>query len=520
MSEKVNQTSPQPDFEKIYKTVCAYVECNLQSTRTKPSLEENENLSRNEVGKKKSESEEQNEKLEKDKKTILKRFEKLCSDMEAYGMQYLGMYVDAAIKLYEEKSEWKRGTKAMLVNPKSLKAFRVAHHNMTALYPLLKKINDTFPIDDYAELSLNPKAAIYGSEINKTQNGSTKKAPLQNIDIFSMLDVFLQVNDYKLFYDWVMAILRFNPSWLVDGIQKEFTPKRKELQEGVLNQLRDNDKYRNAILTILSDGANLSDFLETVIAQSQLQSRQASQEDKLKKLEEEKEKDKAKHEELQKEMSVSLQEKDDIITSLRQKENDFERCKKQLTDISKRYQAEVDINEMLAIETERRLDEIETENKDLLNELADVKEQLESLQSNYTALESDFSLKNNELMRLKETVIIKEKTAKLEVMRDLINGIKEQLYYLAMFYLDLQESGTLAPENIDLFADTLNKIDSVLSELGIEKIGILEQKVAYDASIHTSTGDKITNGEQVIIRGYGWKIGEEIFAKALVEKGE
>ena len=37
------------------------------------------------------------------------------------------------------------------------------------------------------------------------------------------------------------------------------------------------------------------------------------------------------------------------------------------------------------------------------------------------------------------------------------------------------------------FADTLNAIDEALSQLGVEKIGIIDQKVRYNASLHSSS---------------------------------
>lgn len=105
-------------------------------------------------------------------------------------------------------------------------------------------------------------------------------------------------------------------------------------------------------------------------------------------------------------------------------------------------------------------------------------------------------------------------------MRELVTGINEQFYYLTMFYLELKENGKLEEESIELFADTLNNIDEVLAGLGIKKIGIIDQKVSYDASIHNSTDAKTANGEQVVVSGYGWKIGGEVYIKAPVEKGE
>lgn len=114
----------------------------------------------------------------------------------------------------------------------------------------------------------------------------------------------------------------------------------------------------------------------------------------------------------------------------------------------------------------------------------------------------------------------KEQSTRFDIMRELVTGINEQFFYLTMFYLELKDTGKLEPESIELYADTLHNIDSVFENLGIKKIGVIDQKVAYDASMHISTDAKIANGEQVIVSGYGWKIGDDVYIKAPVEKGE
>ena len=123
------------------------------------------------------------------------------------------------------------------------------------------------------------------------------------------------------------------------------------------------------------------------------------------------------------------------------------------------------------------------------------------------------------MQRLKEMAAQKEETARIEMMRELVSGINEQFFYLTMFYLELKDTGKLEPESIELYADTLNNIDSVLARLGIKKIGVIDQTVNYDTSIHVSTDAKLSNGDKVVVSGYGWKIGDEVYIKAPVEKG-
>ena len=520
LDEKNTQITVQTDFEKIYGIIYDYVESSVRSEKSKLSSKEKEGLSPDEVAKKEDELKELNERIKKAKRISREKFDSMCAELSSRGLPYLDIYIDATKKLYKEKADWKRNIKTMLVSPKSLKMFRDFRGNIVGLYPLLEKVNKTFPVDDYSELSLAPRAALYGSEVDKTQSGSTKKSPLPNEDIQAMLDAFLQVGDNNRLGDWLTAIIFFEPSQLIDGFQKEFREKRKELKEWVAVQIKINEKYKYAVMDVLLKGNKLTVLMDAFIDQSKAKAQHIELENKIKELEEQKAKERNEHQAIQEKMRGIIQENDANISALQQKVIDFERCQQQLSEYIKKYNAQVGANERIVIDNERRLSEIEAENEQIHDELAKAKARLEEVENRYSALESDFSLKSSELTRLKDTAVQKEEAIKIEVKRDLISGIKEQLDYLTMFCIDLKETGRLAPENVELFADTLDNIDHALFELGIKKIGRIEQKAVYDASIHTSADVKISNGESVVIKGCGWKIGNEVYSKAQVEKGE
>lgn len=514
------QISSYADYEDIYKIVYDYVESNTRSEKSRLSNKEKEALSHDEITNIEDKLKEHNEQAKRKRKDSQDKFESMCSKASYNGLPYLDSYIEAAKKLYEDKIEWKRSIKAMLVSPKSLKMFKDFRTNLVDLYPLLLKVNNTFPVDDYPELSLTPRAALYGSEVDKSQSGSTKRSPLSNEEIRSMLTAFSKVEDKKRIGEWLLAILFFDSSHIIGGFQKDYKDKRKELVEWATIQVQTNEKYRLAVTDSLIDGNKLTVLMNAYMSQSKAKSKQIELESKIKELEDQKTRESEEYQEAQNKLLTVINKNNAIISELQQKAIDFERCKKQLSEYINRYNIQIEINERIVIENDRRLFETETENRQLQEDLLKIKSQMEEIETKYYALESDFSLKSNELARLKDTATQKEENVKTEVKRDLISGIKEQLDYLTMFYNDLKETGKLEPENIELFSDTLENIDNALFRLGIKKIGKIEQQVEYDASIHTSADEKISNGDSVTIKGCGWKIGDEVYSKAQVEKGE
>lgn len=518
--EKKLQVSSAPDFNQLYTVVNGYVEYCVQNPKTKLTDKEKDGLSEVEIKKKEDELRQGIKHFEEQKKCFQQTFDAMCEAISKGGVEYLKVYVDALKKLYEDKSSWKRDIKSVLVNSKSLKLFRESRANIIELYPILVTVNKTFPVEDYSELSLSPKAAIYGSEVNKTAKGSTKKAPLRNEEIQAMLELFLQVKNYKRFGDWFMAILVVDASQIVDSFKAEFEPIREELRNWAYSQIESNESYKRAVMDTLIKNKMLKVLFDAYIAQPALLANKLELEDKVKFLEEERAKDNESHDERHKKQFAIIQEKDASITDLRQRLGDFDRCKQQLTSYIEKYQTQLNMNERITADNERRIKDMEADYDRMQDELAEAVAQLESLQTAHAALQSDFSLKNNELLRLREMASQKEETARFDIMRELVTGINEQFFYLTMFYLELKDTGKLEPESIELYADTLHNIDSVLENLGIKKIGVIDQKVAYDASMHISTDAKIANGEQVIVSGYGWKIGDDVYIKAPVEKGE
>ncbi len=514
--DKSTQSIGQPDVNQFYTTINDYIKYCIRNLKTNSFDKENEGLLAREMTKK----EEALETVDQQYEEQSKNFQKMCKTIEKGGIPYLSVYVEALGRLYENNRDWKREIKIVLVSDRSLKLFRDSRSNIMDLYPVLEMVNKIFPVDDYSELSLSPKAAIYGSEVNKTKKGSIKKPPFKNEEIQAMLELFLRKKEYERFGDWIMAILVFAPEQLVDGYQEKFIPERKRLMDWVYKQINTNDSYKRIVMEVLFKNKMLNQLADAFAAQPIMKAKQTELEYRIKQLEEENAKERVVHEERREKQYAMIQEKDARLSELRQKFKDFERCRQQLTTYMEKYQTQIDINERITVENERRVKAVEADYDRIQDELTEATAQLEDLQTIYSALQSDFSLKNNELLRLKEILFQKEETARVDLMREFVTGVSEQFFYLTLFYLELRDTGKLRSESIELYADTLNNIDSVLERIGIKKIGVIDQKVSYDASIHLSTDAKIANGEQVVVSGYGWKIGDEVYIKVPVEKGK
>lgn len=515
MKQKTDNTAP--DFDRIYSVLQGYVEFCIR----KPKAEQKENKDAEKADAEKSTEQKAFMKdFEKNQRNFQRAYDVMVEEISNRGIPYLQTYVDALKKLYLDKLDWKKDIKNVLVQSKSLNLFKDARNSIIDLYPVLVTVNKTFPVSDYYELSLSPRAAMYGSEINKTQTGSTRRAPLTNEEYQAMIDMLLQVKDYKRFGEWLMAIIVFSPDQMVDNFREEYVLERKKLKDWAYKQIDRRDAYKRAVVDTLLKNHMLDVYVEAFLSKPELEKKQEELEEEIKNLHESNEKEKAEHEERRKKQYEIIQQKEAEIDGLRKKVRDFERCSQQLTDYMNKYQTQLSINERITNENDRRLQEMEKDNDHMQEELTKIESQLVELKAEHEALQADFSLKNNELSQLKTAAAKKEATVRTDIMKELVSGINEQFFYLTMFYLELKETGKLEPESIELYADTLNNIDGVLSHMGIQKIGVIDQTVPYDASIHVSTDAKLSNGEKVVVSGYGWKIGDEIYIKAPVEKGE
>ena len=220
------------------------------------------------------------------------------------------------------------------------------------------------------------------------------------------------------------------------------------------------------------------------------------------------------------------QELDSERKATAQLRRELEQSEERAGDFKRRHQAQIAINETLqekmsTLEEKRcetvRVHVAETGHmREMIDALAQEKD---SLLGDIEALRSDVALRTAEAARLKTASANTESKAKNSLLKDIVSGINEQIYYLAQFHAVLVETSTLDAESIELFGDVLDELTSALFDVGAERYGDLGETVEYDSSLHESS-DILSNGDKVRTTGYGWKIEDEPYIKANVESIE
>lgn len=457
---------------------------------------------------------------ESEKNFVKSQYNKMWQIMADTGVDSLKVYINVLKKLRVDHDEWKKDIKDVLVSAESLNLFRSARKDIMSLYPVLVDVDNTFSksVEKYPELSLNPNTAMYGSEIKKTKDSVDKKSPLKNEEYQAMLELFQEKKDSRRLGIWLMEILMFKPEKMVDGYEELFNNARQELKEWAYKKINTDKRYMRAMTDMLVKEKLLDKLIGAYIKQDNHVGEMTALQSQLKNQEEERRQEKQDFEERRLKQLKRIEEKDIKISALENQLRDFEKCKVQLEEYVKRHQAQLIMNERLTLDAESRIMKLEDENARLDDKLYEVQETYDQLKKAKEAIEVDLNLKAVEVKQLNDKLKHQKKTTRIELMKDLVDGLNEQLFYLTMYYLDLKDNGKLEPDNIEAYGNTLKNIDEVLDKMGIKKIGELEQCVPYDSSMHDAMGDTIANGDNVIVNGYGWKIEEDVFIKAYVQR--
>lgn len=453
-------------------------------------------------------------------------YQETMSEISKGDIPVLKKYTDALLLILKKYPKLKAKIKGILESEESLQAFKTARKEITDLHPLLSRINKEYNFTNYYELSLKPDPYIYGAVIADGNKNPIDREPRTNEEIESMLELFINVKDYDHLADWLFAILLFIPDQVVEKYTEKYGPLREDLRAWTWGQVFNNEKYRTVVADKLFKKKELRSLFNGLIEMERLRKRHASSiEDnrslrgRVRDLEGQIVQGKAEYQSTVQSQNERIAELNKQVEKLKAEGRDYNLCKKQLTDCIERYNAQIGINERIVIENDIRISEIQEENRDIKKANQSLESELNELRQKLSSLESDLSLKASEVKRLRDEAEKKESDARHSLLCELIAGLNDQLYYLTCFYLDLKETGHLEPETVGLFEDTLNSIDSCLSELGVQKIGVIDQQIKYDASLYSSSDGAIANGETVKVCGYGWKIDDEIYMKAPVEKG-
>ena len=176
------------------------------------------------------------------------------------------------------------------------------------------------------------------------------------------------------------------------------------------------------------------------------------------------------------------------------------------------------MNERITIENDIRVHEAEKHIGIMKEENAKLQADLSETKGLYENVKSDLSLKIAEIKHLSDDTAYIELKAKEGVLQDVVSALKEQLYYIILYYLELKENGSLEKDSIEMFGDTIANVRTAMDSVGIVMFGTVDEEVVYDSSIHDSMGYKLSNGDKAVLRVPGWKINGAIYAKAQVEK--
>lgn len=476
-------------------------------------IEANENLTA-------LEKEDQKKKYAETQKLITtkRKFFEKCVNESA--LEEFSLIIEVLQEIYVERRDLKSFVKKMLVSApfrKRMTSFRTV--DFGEVYELVEFVNAKFPVGNDPLFTLNPIGPIYGTEEEKSSKSepSIYLSPLSNKEIMKCLEVFLEKNP-KALYTWIMEILAFDEELIVSSFKDKFIPERQNLLLEIIDLVKNDKRYQ----TIVSDRMfEKGDFARLVNLQRKCEHAErkvVALEENIKTLENSiKEKDDAFRARTDEQKAI-IEGKNLTIEGLQEKVKKFEELSEMLNSYMVKYDAQVSINERITIENNNRIREaqnytnsVDAENTKLQTELSEVK-------ALYENVKSDLSLKIAEIKRLSDDKVMIECKAKEGLLQELVSALKEQLYYIILYHLELKENGTLGCDSIGMFGDTILNIKEALYSVGIEMFGILDEVIPYDSSVHDSMGVKLSNGEKVVLRVPGWKINGTIYAKAQVEK--
>lgn len=453
-------------------------------------------------------------------------YRETMSEISKGDIPVLKKYTDALLLILKKYPKLKAKIRGILESEESLQAFKTARKEITDLHPLLIRINKEYNFTNYYELSLKSGPYIYGAVIADGSRNPIDREPRPNEEIESMLELFINVKDYDHLAEWIFAILLFASDQMTEKYKDKYCPLREDLRAWTWGQVFNNEKYRTVVADKLFKKKELRNLFNGLVEMERLRKRHTSSVDenrslkgRVRDLEDQIVQGKAEYQSIIQNQNMRITELNKQVEMLKDEVKDYNLCRKRLTDCIERYNAQIGINERIVIENDTRISEIQEENRDIKEANQSLETEIKELRQKFTSLESDLSLKASEVKRLREESEKKESAARHSLLCELITGLNDQLYYLTCFYLDLKETGHLEPETVGLFEDTLNSIDSCLSDMGIQKIGVIDQQIKYDASLYSSSDGAVANGETVKVCGYGWKVDDEIYMKAPVEKG-
>lgn len=491
-----------------------------------PEKKGNENQKGNGKKEKKPEHQAQVDKLLKaSQKDYDEQFLKFLEYVSQNSLDNLKSVIDYMTELYSKENEKEREKNrkkidAILLNPNFISFISKLKNRSSEVFVILKKFDDNFDLQKYSGLTLNMETIFYGSYVKEEDDGYKVNPPLNSRSIYRLIDIILD-NDKDLASKWILEVFNYDKSKLCN---KKFEDIVNPDSEDFKKILKENPKAHQIFIDLIFSKKPFQTVIETKNKFKEIEStlnRKISElEEGKRRLEYDISSKTDRIREFENEISSQNIKLDKLNTEKVIAENDCARWKSQFETINSRFSSwmtqmaeEQKENEQFRIDAANK----EKADEDFINTLEDEKEKLEK---ELEALKADFALKSHKLSELANAQASSGTEARSTTMKNLVQKVSSPFYYLSMFCQEFNETQSLSEESAPFFVDTINQLESAFALMGAKKFGKLDEIIKYDASIHEPMGGNLANGDSAKITEPGWKIEDEIFIKAKVEKVE
>ena len=463
--------------------------------------------------------------LKASQKDFDEQFFKFLEYVSQDSLDNLKSVIDYMAELYSKANEKEREKNrkkidAILLNPNFISFISKLKNRSSEVFVILKKFDDNFNLQKYSGLTLNMETIFYGSYVKDGDDGYKVNPPLNSRSIYHLIEILLD-NDKDLASKWILEVFNYDKSKLYN---KKFEDIVNPDSEDFKKILKDNSKAHQIFIDLIFSKKPFQTVIETKNKFKEIEStlnRKISElEDGKRRLEYDALSKTDKIRELENEISSQNIKLDKLNTEKLSAENDCAKWKSQFETINSRFSSwmtkmaeEQKENEQFRIDAANK----EKADEDFINALEDQKEKLEK---ELEALKADFALKSHKLSELSNAQASSGIEARSITMKNLVQKVSTPFYYLSMFCQEFNDTQTLSEESVPFFIDTINQLESAFALMGAKKFGKLDEIVKYDSSIHEPMGGNLANGDSAKITEPGWKIEDEVFIKAKVEKVE
>lgn len=440
----------------------------------------------------------------------------ILSHLRDSSITELNIFLDWLLELYTDS--YKRDVKNYLVSSRLMRLLSAAYtQDANATYPLLEKVNRTVPVHEYPEITFNPDSALYGKIIQKTATAQRRLEPLSDQALISRLNLFVQNKNSDVFTKWVLAILQYNP--LAVPSVFDFHENRDSVKNWIHNQLCNNDVARDLLTDGLIGGEQLQALLNALHSQKLKASSISSFQKENERLNSQYETQKAQIDFLKEQ----LEAKDRAIEQYKelQRKADYEKIvlNEKSNQSEQRLNLQILANERLVADNERRLQKATADVTQATNRAELLADENQRLSQELENVRADLDLSQNNLKNAEQAVGEQEDRTKKILLRNLVEGFSEPLYYLNGTSQYLAQSHPDDSAIMEL-PEFLSQIDKTLSSMGLTKFGQDGETVAYDSALHELADGMCSKGDAVVILQCGWKISGDVYKKAIVQKGE